>query len=200
MRLPQCVACGQPGLELTGQTVMLQPYVSVAGTPPGDTAGPWHLTCLAADPVADDWGRAHVHSFTEVRGYERVVDTPEWTVVLNPRTHERLALGRLGAVLPLRGRPTSGGLRVMELDYWLEWDPPVIAPIQAELRASGAVGVLEVADLLGSRDRLNHPGSLSDSVFRLNPELVEDWTPTAVGASVDYVVTLPSDLLPYVAD
>jgi hypothetical protein len=179
---------------------MLQPYVSVAGTPPVDTAGTWHLTCLAADPVAEQWGRAHVHSFTQVRGYEPVVGTPEWTVVVNPRTRERLALGRLGAVLPLRGRPASGGLRVRESDYWLEWDRPVIAPIQAELRASGAVGVLDVADLLGIRHRLSRPDSLSGSVFRLDPELAEDWTPTAVGASVDYVVALPPELLPYVTD
>jgi hypothetical protein len=175
---------------------MLQPYVSVAGTPPVDTAGTWHLSCLAADAVAEQWGRAHVHSFTQVRGYERVVDTPEWTVVVNPRTHERLALGRQGAVLPLRGQPTSGGLRVTELEYWLEWDHPVVARIQAELRASGSVGVLDVADLLGIRDRLIRPDSLSDSAFRLNPELVEDWTPTAVGASVDYVAALPSELFP----
>ena len=61
------------------------------------------------------------------------------------------------------------------------------------------IGVLEVADLLGSRHRLSQPDSLSDSAFRLNPQLVEDWSPTAVGATVEYVVALPAELGPYAA-
>jgi hypothetical protein len=56
-----------------------------------------------------------------------------------------------------------------------------------------------VADLLGVRHRVSQPDSLSDSAFRLDPELVEDWSPTAVGATVEYVVTLPAELAPYAA-
>jgi hypothetical protein len=189
-------------LELDGQAVMLQPYLSAGGTPPVDTAGEWHLTCLAADPVAEQWGQAHVRSFTEVRHFDRVATTPDWTVVSNPRTGDVLALGRLGAVLTLRGRtvrPEPGGLRMTDVDHWLEWDQPVIARIQAQLRTDARIGVLEVADILGSRHRLGQPDSLSDSAFRLNPELVEDWSPTAVGATVEYFVPLPAELVPYAA-
>ena len=187
-------------LELGGQAAMLQPYLSAAGTPPVDTAGEWHLTCLATDPVAEQWGQAHVRSFTEVRHFDRVATTPDWTVVSNPRTGDVLALGRLGAVLTLRGRtvrPEPAGLRMTDVDHWLEWDQPVIARIQAQLRTDARIGVLEVADLLGSRHRLGQPDSLSDSAFRLNPELVEGWSPTAVGATVEYFVPLPAELVPY---
>lgn len=121
-----CVACGLPVVDLPGQTAMLQPYLSEADVPPGDTAGAWHLSCLAAAPVAEQWGRAQVHSFVEVRGFEPVARGPEWTVFDNPRTGDRLALSRLGATLPLRGRgihPVPLGLRVIELEYWLEVGP-----------------------------------------------------------------------------
>lgn len=179
---------------------MLQPYVSVAGVPPIATAGEWHLSCLAAQPVAEQWGRAHQHSFVEVRHFEPVARTPQWTVVDNARSGDRLALGQFGAILSLRGRgiqPVPAGLRVTVFEYWLEWDQPVIARIQAQLRGSGTVGVLEVADLLGIRHRLIEPDTLSDTVLRSNPELMEEWTPTAVGATLDAIVPLPGDLLPW---
>lgn len=89
MRPLSCVACGLPVLDPPGQTVMLQPYVAVDGVPPVGTAGAWHLSCLAADPVAEQWGRAHVHSFVEVRRFDLVARTPQWTVVDNQRTGAR---------------------------------------------------------------------------------------------------------------
>ncbi|GIH05398.1 hypothetical protein Rhe02_34650 [Rhizocola hellebori] len=200
MRLMSCLACGLPVLDLPGQTVMLQPYMSVAGVPPVDTAGAWHLSCLAMEPVAMQWGLAHVNSFVEVRRFDPVARIPGWTVVDNPRTGDRLALGELGAVLTVRGlgiHSDAVGLRVTELEYWLEWDKPVIARIQTELLGSGTVGVLEVAELLGIRDRLVEPAALADSVFRLNSELTEEWIPTAVGATLDAVVALPAELIAY---
>lgn len=200
MRPLSCVACGLPVLDLPGQAVVLQPYLSEAGIPPVDTAGEWHLSCLSTVPVAEQWGRAHLHSFVEVRGFDLVARTPEWTVVDNQRTGDRLALGRLGAVLALRGRGIRWlpvGLRVTSREYWLEWDQPVIARIQAELRGSGTIGVLEVAELMGIRHRLTEPDTLLDSVFESSPELTEDWTPTAVGAMLDAFVALPAELRPF---
>jgi hypothetical protein len=149
--------------------------------------------------VAVQWGQAHVHSFVQVRRFDPVARIAGWTVVDNPRTGDRLALGELGAVLALRGRGIQSvpvGLRVTELEYWLEWDQPVIARIQEELRRSGTVGVLEVAELMGIGHRLIEPAALSDSVLRPHPELTEDWTPTAVGATLDVVLALPTELLP----
>jgi hypothetical protein len=176
---------------------MLEPYVAGAGVPPANSAGAWHLGCLAGDPVAEQWGQAHVHSFVRVRRFDLVARVPEWTVVDNPRTGDRLALGRLGAILALRGRGITAvpeGLRVSVFEYWLEWDQLVIARVQAELRNSGIARVLEVAGLLGIGDRLTKPETLAHSVFRVNPELLEEWTPTAVGAALDVVMVLPPEL------
>ncbi|MBB5874585.1 hypothetical protein F4553_008019 [Allocatelliglobosispora scoriae] len=199
MRLMSCVACGRPVLDLPGQTVMLEPYAAVAGVPPVSTAGAWHLSCLASDPAAEQWGHAHVHSVVQVRRFDLIARVPEWAVVENPRTGDRLALGRLGAIVALRGRGITtapAGLRVTVSEYWLEWDQPVIARIQAELRSSGAAAVLDVADLLGIRDRLTSPHTLADSAFRADSELIEEWTPTAVGAALDIAVALPPELHP----
>jgi hypothetical protein len=200
MRLMSCVSCGLPVLDLPGQTVMLQPYLSADGVPPVDTAGQWHLSCLAVQPVAEQWGEAHLQSFVQVRRFDPIARVAGWTVVDNPRTGDRLALGDLGAILELRGRglnPVPAGLQVTQHEYWLEWDQPVIARIQEQLRLSGTVGVLDVAGLLGVGDRLIEAATLPDSVFRADPELTEEWTPTAVGARLDAVLALPPELLSF---
>lgn len=203
MRAPSCVACGLPILSLVGQSVLLAPYLSVAGSPPVSSAGEWHCACLVAAPVAPEWGAAHVRSFLQTRGYERAGRIPEWTVVRNPRTGEVLALGDQGTILPLSGRTVrgrrDGALRLVESEFWLEWDPPVIAELQASLRRDRTVPVLRVAELLGLADRLADPEVLGDSVFTVDDELVEEWRPSFVGVGVDYAARLPAGLAPYLA-
>lgn len=200
MRPPACVLCGQPVLELIGQSSTLAPYLDSAAALPLDMAGSWHLVCLAGEPRAGEWGAAIVRSYTAVRGYDILGRTPRWTVVRSPRTGEVLALGDRGAILPLAGSTLRAGasvLRVYEPMYWLEWDEPVIAEIQTVLRRSGEISVVRVAQLLGSADRLADPPWLTDSVFRLDEALLEDWRADTVGAAVDYAVRLPAELEPY---
>jgi hypothetical protein len=92
-----------------GPDGMLSSYLSVEGVPPVDTAGAWHLSCLASEPVAVQWGLASVHSFVQVRRFDRVARVAGWTVVDNPRSGNRLALGDFGAVLALRERGIQSG-------------------------------------------------------------------------------------------
>jgi hypothetical protein len=202
MRPPACVSCGQPVLELIGQFTTLAPYLGAAGSLPIDMAGSWHLSCLREAPAAIEWGRALVQNYTEVRGYDIVGRTAAWTVAHSPRTGEVLALGDRGAILPLTGSaphpaPTQGAMRVYEPMFWLEWDQPVVAEIQATLRRSQTMPLTRVAELLGSAQRLTDPEWLTDSVFRLDESLVDDWRAAAVGAAVDYAVRLPAELAPY---
>ncbi len=101
MRLPSCVACGLPVLELRGQYTKLDSFLIKNGVPPAETAGTYHAACLAASPIGASWGSALVASYTTVRGYQRLADVGDWTVVKNPRTAETLALGRYGTTLAL---------------------------------------------------------------------------------------------------
>ena len=151
MRPPPCVACALPVLELLGQAATLPAYLIDDGSPPASAAGTWHLSCLGSDPVAEQWAHALERNYLTVRRYALVAREPHWTVIRNPRTGELLALGRAG-VLPLTGHggvfETATGrraYRVREAVYWLEWDAPVIAEIQARLRHAGLMPVSEVA-------------------------------------------------------
>ncbi len=115
-----------------------------------------------------------------------------------------MALGLGGAVLPLSGRtvtaaPGTGSYRVFESEYWLEWDEPVIFGIQQQLRAARTMSVRAMAERLGMASRLIHPELLDDRGFGLEEELVPEWRPSVVGASVDYAVHLPPELEPYLA-
>jgi hypothetical protein len=200
MRPPACVGCGRPVLELVGQYTVLSAYLDVAGSVPTGMAGSWHPRCLTVVPATAAWGAALVRNYTEVRQYEVLARTTDWTVVRNPRTHETLALGHRGASLPLTA-PASGSsphvLQLHEPTYWLEWDRPAIAEIQDALRRFGAIPIVRVAELLGCSDRLSDPELLVDGVFRLDDAMVEDWQAGAVGAAVDYAVRLPAELVPY---
>jgi hypothetical protein len=195
-----------PVLELVGQSATLPPYLIDAGSPPADTAGTWHMSCLRSTPVGADWAPAVERNFVVVRRYVLLARTPDWSVLRNPRSGEVLALGRSGGMLPLRGRgpvfTTSEGdlaFPVRESEYWLEWDQPVIAGIQDRLRTTGFMPLREVAAELGIDHRLSHPGLLVAASFRWDDELAPEWRPTMVGAAVEYAVHLPEELAAYYA-
>lgn len=203
MRLPTCVACGLPVLELRGQYTLLDSYLIQGGVPPAATAGTYHSSCLAASAVGPAWGAALVKSFVGTRGFERLAHDDEWTVVRNPRTRDTVALGSNGVTLALgftgdrREVPGGVSFAVSEREYALEWDAPLVDGIQRDLRAKQRVAVLEVADQLGIRDRLSYPELLVDAAFRLDPALEPDWRPGFVWAPVDYRVFVPAALLPW---
>jgi hypothetical protein len=186
-------------LDLFGQSVVLQPYLSAGGTPPVAMAGSWHPPCLSGDPNAAAWERAQVRNYVDVRRYEVAGRTAGWTVMRNPRTADVLAIGEWGISVPLSGRSVrlaAGGsaLHVSESAYWLEWDQPAIARIQDRLSRTGWMTVPDVANQLGIAHRLTDPELLDVSFFRFDSSLAVDWTANAVGAPVDYLVRLPAGL------
>jgi len=204
VRPPACVSCDLPVLELVGQFTILAPYLDEQGSLPSGMAGTWHLSCVATASSAAQWGQALIENYVQTRQYDVVASLPAWTVVRSPRTQETLALGDRGATLPLSGRwsrpdPGRGVLRLYEPAYWLEWDQPAIAEVQATLRRVGEVPVLRVAELLGSAHRLTDVDVLVDAVFIMDEELMQDWQTTAVGAPVRHAVRLPPELAPYCA-
>jgi hypothetical protein len=206
VRPPDCVACGLPVLELVGQSATLPPYLIDAGSPPADTAGAWHLSCLRSTPVAAVWATALERSYVDVRQYVLLARTSDWSVLRNPRSGEVLALGHHGGMLPLHGagpalRTSDGNLAypVREPEYWLEWDELVIAVIQDRLRRNGFMPVLEVAAALGMDHRLSHPDVLAAASLRWDEELAAEWRSTMIGAAVDYAVHLPEELAGYYA-
>jgi hypothetical protein len=203
MRLPTCVACGLPVLELRGQYTKLDSFLIQGGVPPVASAGTYHSSCLAASPVGPAWGAALVKSFVGTRGFERLAQADEWTVVRNPRTSDTVALGANGVTLALgfaghaREVPGGAAFAVTEREYALEWDAPLVDDIQRGLRAQRRVAVLEIADQLGIRDRLAHPELLVDAAFQLDPALEPDWRPGFVWAPVEYRVFVPAALIPW---
>jgi hypothetical protein len=195
-----------PVLELVGQSATLPPYLIDAGSPPADTAGTWHTSCLRSAPVAAVWATALERNHVDVRQYVLLARTPAWSVLRNPRTGEVLALGHHGGMLPLHGigpafRTSDGDLAypMREQEYWLEWDEPVIASIQDRLRRTGSMPVPEVAAALGMDHRLSHPDVLADASLRWDDELAPEWRPTMIGAAVDYAVHLPEELAGFYA-
>lgn len=206
MRLPTCVACALPVLELRGQYTLLDSFLIQNGVPPAATAGTYHSTCLATSAAGPAWGKALVRSFVGTRGFEQLAQTAEWTVARNPRTRDTVALGANGVTLSLgftgarRTVPGGAVFAVSEREYMLEWDVPLVDGLQRDLRAQGRALVLDLADQLGIRNRLAHPELLVDAAFRLDPALEPDWRPGFVWAPVDYQVFVPDALLAWAGD
>lgn len=201
VRAPTCVACELPVLELLGQSAVLPAYLIQAGSPPPETAGTWHLSCLRSSGLGEQWALASERNYLEVRHYVLQARTPDWSVLSNPNSGEVFALCRQGGTLPLHGHGTvfqtpTGGLayHIHDEQYWLEWDRPVIATVQEQLRQSGSVPVQGVARLLGMEHRLTDPDVLTAAAFRLDADLASQWQPTFVGAAVDYAAHLPREL------
>jgi hypothetical protein len=208
MKLPSCVSCGRPVLQLSGQFANLDSYYLGEGGPPRETAGAWHASCLAASPAATAWYGMRLRNHCDVRDFRPVAELDHWTVVGHPRSGDVVAFGRAGELVSLalgrdRGRSVAGGavyptvvpLYNVELD-----DEPVIADIQRGLDADGSYPVMALIDKLGIADRVVHPVALDGSVFRLDPELREYWSRRSAVASVEHGVFVPSELLPHVVD
>jgi hypothetical protein len=162
MKLPSCVSCGRPVLQLSGQFANLDSYYLGEGGPPRETAGAWHASCLAASPAATAWYAVRLRNHCDVRDFRPVAELDHWTVVGHPRSGDVVAFGRAGELVSLalgrdRGRSVAGGavyptvvpLYNVELD-----DEPVIADIQRGLDADGSYPVMALIDKLGIADRV----------------------------------------------
>src|SRR5262245_55906592 len=115
MRLPSCVSCALPVLELEGQFEKLDLLYFNGPIRPRNSVGWWHASCMAESDMAAMWYEGRLSSLRDIRGYQQVAEYPYWTVVRDPRSGEVVALGRGGQTLDLsRGnrkwtRKANGG-------------------------------------------------------------------------------------------
>lgn len=207
MRTPDCRSCSLPVLALHGQTANLDSYFISDGVPPPESAGWWHVSCLAASPFAADWYQARLRNFRDVRGYEPVAELARWSVLRLARTGDVTALGRGGELLslsPRHGRPRTvqGGViyRVVEDEYHLELaDDAIVKTVQEALITDGTYPLPALIEQLGVAERMVHPEALERGLFRINKSLRRHWTRRAVSSSIEYGVFVPSELEPYIA-
>jgi len=81
VKLSRCPHCKLPVLELEGQFSKLDSLYIHNGNPPAATAGWWHAGCLAGSDAAAPWYEARLRNFRDVRRYQEVAATPQWTVL-----------------------------------------------------------------------------------------------------------------------
>lgn len=72
MKPSNCVECGRPVLELSGQFARLDSFFVEDEEPDPETVGEWHAICLAESPHAEAWFRAMYRNCVSVRGYREL--------------------------------------------------------------------------------------------------------------------------------
>ncbi|NVB77100.1 MAG: hypothetical protein HOV81_01780 [Kofleriaceae bacterium] len=207
MSLPTCVACDLPVLELGGQFDKLDSFLIERGSPPEESAGWWHVTCLRASDVGGAWHDARVRNFTRVRGFERVAETASWTV-LRDRRRKVLAIGRSGELVELvfgrnRPRPVEGGVVVsrVEEEYHLQLDSAaLVQEIQDTLTSTSVYPLLALFAALGIGEKVADRIALSQALLRHDEGLAAMWHAKSISARLEYGVFVPSDLEPYVGE
>lgn len=198
MIAPRCTSCGRPVLELRGQFAFFDSFLISNGEPPEDTAGAYHLPCLAAAGIAARWHAAVIRSLVDVRRHTVLGRAVGWVAVRSPNG-DPSAISPDGVVLPLRfrtrGKAVDGGtaFAVHEREYNLELeDTAAIGKLQAALRSDGRISLAATFEALGIADCLVRPDLQADSAFVLDdPDAAEDWSPRFVCAAVTYTVWLP---------
>jgi hypothetical protein len=208
MKLPGCTHCTLPVLELEGQFSRLASLFIVDGHPPPETAGWWHARCLAGSDAAALWYEARLRNFRDVRRYQEVAATPQWTVLRDPNRGKLLAFGRGGALLSLsRGRvgarPAPGGAVYPVADevFHLELDDDALAPkVKDALVATGAFPLPALLEGIGIADRTVHPEALEGGALRFDSGLQAHWKPRCVSARAEYGVFVPAELEPHVGE
>lgn len=206
MRVPTCVSCQLPVLQLFGQFEKLDSYYLDEGGPPSDTAGYWHTVCLTQSPYGPAWYEVRLRNHVDVRRFQRLADVGVWTVVRDPRTGESLAFSRVGEFLHLesaRGKPRKvedGLVFRIERDYNLDFDDrTLIKSIQDGLTTTGTYPIPAILEGMGIAARVHHPVALERAVFRFDRGLRRHWQATFVSAKAEYGRFVPRDLEPYFA-
>lgn len=211
MKLPRCVACQRPVLEIDGQFTKLDSLYIQPGpdAPPRGSAGWWHLSCFAESPAGPAWYQTRLRNYRDVRRFETVVELASWTVLLGPNRSDVIALGHHGELLGLslgghpQARAVPGGRifpRVDEPFHFDIDDPALIKAIKDGFIAHGSYPLPDVFAALGIADRVVHPEAIEHGRFRFARDLQEFWTPSSVSASVEYGVFIPDELVPYVGE
>lgn len=207
MRIPDCVGCGRAVIQLPGQFALLDSfYLTGEGDPPRESAGNWHIHCLAQTDWGAAWQQLKLNNFVNVRSYRRIAHPGEWTVLQHPRTKEPLALSRSGELLSLlfgKGSKVSarnGFIYEVEKDeYHLELaDPEIIKTIQGSLTSRGIFSIPDLFELLDIATRVMHSEALEKGLIHHNAQLQHYWTSTSVSARWSYGVFVPVELGPYV--
>jgi hypothetical protein len=206
MTLPICIHCQLPTLEVEGQFEKLDSFYLGEDAPPRESAGYWHTSCLRSSNYGPAWHDARLRNHVEVRSYQLLATSEEWSVVRHPRSNATLAFSRTGEMLSLgfpagRLRTTEGGsiYRVEESEYHLELEETeVIRSIQDALSSVKTFPVLALFEALGINDRLSHPEALEGSLIHFSRALRGDWSQTGVSARWEYGVFVPAELEPYV--
>lgn len=207
MRIPNCVGCAKPILQLQGQFTLLDSfYLNGDADPPEESAGNWHIHCLAASGFGAAWQRLRLENFMGVRDYEQIGDPGEWIVLQHPRTKEPMALSGNGGLLSLsfgKGSklPAQDGFiyEVEKDESHLELaDPEIIRVIQTSLTSTKSFPIPTLFEMLGIEDLVMHSEALRRGLIHHNARLQPHWTSTSVSARWNYGVFVPSELDPYV--
>ncbi|WP_128374804.1 hypothetical protein [Streptomyces cavernae] len=208
---PRCVGCRRPVLELTGQFTRFDSYLSTGDGGRPETAGTWHLSCLDRSDVGDSWREPRLRSLG-MRGYRTLAEAGGWTVMdrdvgSGQAGGERLAVSPRGALLPLAfpsagRRETEGGVACATevREYGLQLNSRGMAPIHEALAATGSYPLLQLAELLGIRDRLTRPDLLVHAALRFDRDLALEWFPYFVLARVYHHVFVDRELIPFLTD
>jgi hypothetical protein len=204
MRVPTCVECDQPVLELLGQFEKLDSYYLDEDGPPRETAGYWHTLCLTQSPHGPAWCAARLRNHVEVRRHEVVAEVGSWTIVRDRRTREPLAFSRSGEFLHLEGsrgkaRKVDGGsVHPIVTEYNLELDDrDLISTVHDELNTIGSYSILKIMNGMGIADRVNHPIALERAVFRSGRPVPPEWQSRCVSAQAEYGRFVPSELMDF---
>jgi hypothetical protein len=208
VKLSRCRHCTLPVLELEGQFSALDSLFIQNGHPPPATAGWWHASCLAGSDAAAPWYEARLRNFRDVRRYQEVATTPQWTVLREPNRGKLLAFGRSGDLLSLsRGRKgaraTAGGAiyPVHDEVFHLELDDAgLVQRIKDGLASAGTFPVPALLEGMAIADRVVHPEALEHGVLRFDGGLQAHWGLRFVSAQAEYGVFVPSELEPHVGE
>lgn len=209
MNLSRCVACDLPVLELEGQFTKLDSFFIQNGSPPPDTAGWWHVRCLAGSDAGPAWYAARLRNYRDVRRFVPIAELAKWTVLSSPQHNKVLALAHHGELIELSSRRRKHGRAVdsglifphVEEEFHLELeDASIIQAIKDGFIISGTYPLSAVLAALGIADRTVHPEVLERGALRFVRSLQEYWRPHAVSARVEYGVFIPAELEPYVGE
>ncbi len=203
MKHADCTGCGLPVLELEGQFELMQAHELESRELPAELAGWWHTACLIESSAASAWAAVRQHMYREVRGYEVVAELDGWIVLQHARG-DRIAIGRNGERIGLAGlgskkrsRKVPGGRVFTRVDDGYNLDVKerdVIPAIREGFAKAGSYPLLSVFELLGIRERVQHPVALEQgSVAAVR----EADSKHFITMRLEYGVFVPDALLPF---
>jgi hypothetical protein len=203
MRPDSCVMCKGLVPWLRGQAVSYDSLYVMGESPPLDSCGDWHVSCLRTYAKRAAWGDVWARV---TQHYQPLVQTERWTARRDGNHGEVLAFSRDGELLGLRSpvgrlRRVKGGSVFGDIieQFHLELDDEeLIEEMQASLAATRTFPVLALFERMGLVDRVVHPEALEGALFHWRRGLANMWTRHVVVARCEYGVFVPAELEKYV--